>query len=83
MRASSRFLDSIHCIVRPAVSRERAVELVRAECERQGIPWRQPVTVSGGVLCYTVFLGGGGRGSMFVKVDKRDGSIRHVGIPKA
>ncbi|MCG3135115.1 MAG: hypothetical protein HMLKMBBP_02618 [Planctomycetes bacterium] len=79
----SRFFGTMRCIVLPAVSRERAVEIVRAECERRGIPWRQPVTVSGGLLCYSVFLGGGSRGSMFVKVDKRDGRIRHVGIPKA
>jgi hypothetical protein len=74
----------MRCIVRPAVSRERAVELVRLEFEKRGWPFPgprgQPVVVESGLLCHRVFLGPG-LGETFVKVDKLDGTIRHIGIP--
>jgi hypothetical protein len=76
------FAETMRCIFRPAVSRARAVELVRAEFERRAFPWREPVAVRAGLVCYTVLLGSG-RGTVFVKVDRRDGSIRHIGIPPA
>ncbi len=79
-----RLVETIRCIFRPTVSRERAVELVRLEFERRGWPFPgprgQPIIVQWGLLCHRVILGPG-RGEAFVKVDKRDGTIRHIGIP--
>jgi hypothetical protein len=67
-------------IVRPPISREQALELARAECERRKIRWGGPVRIEGGIFCYRLFLGVG-KDCTWLKVSKRDGRILHVGIP--
>jgi len=81
----SSLVAAIRCIFRPTVSRERAVELARAEFERRGWPFPGPgverVTVEWGLVCHRVMLYGDRLHFLFVKVDKRDGRIRGVHVP--
>ncbi len=74
-------LATIRCIVAPSLSREQAIMRAREEMERRGGRSGDSVRVRAGLFCYTVFFGSEHIGEAFVKVHKRDGSIRHVGIP--
>lgn len=77
--------EAVRCVFHPRVSREQAVGFARAELERRGFGWGEPVRVDTGLFCYTVFPwdGLGKGGNVSVKVDKRDGRIRHVGVMPA
>lgn len=80
MKALRRLWESVRCAFRPNISRERAIELARQECERRGQPWEGPIGVHGYFLYYSVvthddWLGG----DIWIAVDKRDGHIRGFG----
>jgi len=82
----SRLLETVRCIVHPTVSRQRAVELARAEFERRGWPFPGPrvkrVDVEWGLLCRRVRLVSTDISpGVLVKVDKRDGTIRDIVVP--
>jgi len=73
--------ESVRCIVRPKISREQAIELASAECERHGIPrnrWDEPPRVVGGLLSYSVFpFCAITNPQVWITVSKRDGRILH------
>jgi hypothetical protein len=56
------------------VGREQAVELARAEVERNGLPWLEPVTVNWGPFSYEVLTNTSLRGgNVIVRVNRRSG----------
>lgn len=65
------------------VSRERAIELAKAECVRRGVPIREPVYVSSVFFSRTwrVLTNADSAGAnAVVLVDKRDGRIRGFAV---
>lgn len=58
-----------------SISKSRAKEIAREECERRGIPWREPISVKWGFLAYTIWGGGRKGGNLMVRVRKCDGAV--------
>lgn len=58
------------------ISKEQAVEIARAECERRGKPFLPEIKVSTGLIWYTVHTRAQGiGGNVFVRVGKRTGNV--------
>ena len=68
----------IICIVRPLVSRQQAVEIARAECNRRDRQWREPVRVMSGLsTTYCVMTNAEAAGcNHLIYIDKCDGTVR-------
>jgi hypothetical protein len=63
------------------ISRAEAKELARRECERQGLPFAEPVSVSGGPLYFRVRTQTDMRGgNVSVCVQRWTGSVRLEGV---
>jgi len=63
------------------VSRDEARELARAECERQGIAFEEPISVNGGPLHYSVWTRSGTRGgNAIVSVHRWTGAVQLRGV---
>ncbi|WP_328470143.1 hypothetical protein OHA21_03750 [Actinoplanes sp. NBC_00393] len=61
------------------IDRDQAVELARAEVERSGLPWLEPVTVSWGLFRYEVLTNTSFRGgNVIVRVNRRSGKATVV-----
>lgn len=57
------------------VTKDEAREIARRECERNGWPWVEPVSVRWGLLAYTVWGGGRKGGNLCVRIRKKDGAV--------
>lgn len=58
------------------MTKDDAKEVAKKECDRQGWPWLEPVTVSWGVFSFTVRTNATNRGAnVTIKVRKKDGAI--------
>lgn len=63
----------------PAVDREAAEALARAECERQGWPWEGRIHVAEGLTSWAFRTNAEYRGgNVIVVVDSRSGRIRRA-----
>jgi len=57
------------------VTKDDAREIARQECERNGWPWIEPVSVNWGLFAYTVWGRGRKGGNLYVRIRKKDGAI--------
>jgi len=63
------------------ISRAEAKELARAECERQDMPFAEPVSVSGGPLYFRVRTQTDRRGgNVSVQVQRWTGRVEVTGV---
>jgi hypothetical protein len=63
------------------ISKAEAKELARAECERRGLPFAEPVRVSGGLRRYSVWTDARMRGgNVSLWVDRRTGAVEFRGV---
>jgi hypothetical protein len=63
------------------ISREEAKELARRECERQDLPFAEPVSVSGGPLYFRVWTQSNMRGgNVSVHVQRWTGRVELKGV---
>ena len=63
------------------ISRAEAKELARLECERQGLPFAEPVSVSGGPLYFRVRTQTDTRGgNVSVSVQRWNGRVELEGV---
>jgi hypothetical protein len=61
------------------LSRQQAIKLARAESERRGWPWTEPVAVSESVGHYRIWTNRGRRGgNVIIRVDVETGEIKHA-----
>jgi hypothetical protein len=57
------------------ISRREALELARAEVERQDLPWTEPIGVHAGFWNYRVWTNKGTRGgNVIIRVNRRSGT---------
>jgi hypothetical protein len=65
------------------VTRDEALRIARAETERRGWPWCEPVSVNRSLLTFHVMTNAQMRGgNVNVHVRIRDGSIRRIGFAR-
>jgi hypothetical protein len=63
------------------ISRAEAKELARRECERQGLPFAEPVSVSGGPLYFRVRTQSDTRGgNVGMHVQRWTGTVELKGV---
>jgi hypothetical protein len=56
------------------ISRAEAMELARAEVERAGLPWVEPISVHRGIWNYEVWTRSKSRGgNVIIQVNRRSG----------
>jgi hypothetical protein len=61
------------------VTKGEATELAKAECERRGWPWTEPVAVLERLAEYRVWTNSGKRGgNVVIRVDIQTGKIRRA-----
>ncbi len=80
-RALQLALMRVRCIAWPRIARSEATARARAELERRGYGVGVPMRVQWGPICYTVVLDRGFFPEPFVKIDRLNGEVRHVGMP--
>lgn len=56
-------------------NKEEALSIARAECERKGWPWVEPVYVGWRFFTYRIWGGGRKGGNLHMRIRKRDGAI--------
>jgi hypothetical protein len=62
--------------IRIGVSRADALRIAREHCEVQGWPWNEPVLVSLGLRCYSLFTNANYRGgNVTVRIDAESGTV--------
>jgi hypothetical protein len=62
------------------ISRAEAVELARAEVERRGLEWVEPIRVNRGIWNYAVWTRSDYRGAnLIIEVNRRSGKAAVVG----
>jgi hypothetical protein len=65
----------------PAVTRDKAIELARAHCEKEGLPWVEPVVVTERWREYVVRTNTEMRGgNVVIKINNSDGRVIRSGV---
>jgi hypothetical protein len=77
----TRALRALLRIAPPRVTRERATEIARAECARNGWSWLEPVGIQEHLRTYSFWTNANARGgNAYVVVDIHDGRVRRKGF---
>ena len=58
-----------------AIDKQTALEIAKAECEKNGWPWPKQVSVKWGLTAYTVWGGGRKGGNLCIRIRKMDGAL--------
>jgi len=67
---------------RPRLTRERAIEIARSECEVRGLPCREPLKAYRHLTHYSVWtMADSVGGNVIIEVDHRTGEVRSVRGP--
>jgi hypothetical protein len=58
-----------------SITKARALDIARKECELKGWPWNEKTTVKWGLFTYLVWGGGRKGGNLVMRIRKKDGAI--------